>query len=84
VQGLITRHGDKLLRVKAIANIAGRDGPLVVHGVQHIFHQPVFLPAWPSHDRRSRVVVIARELDRSAISEQFEAIPADEVAPAPA
>jgi G3E family GTPase len=76
VQGLITRHGDSLLRVKGIANIAGEKGPLVVHGVQHVFHQPVFLPAWPSRDRRSRIVVIARNLDRSVVAEPFEALPA--------
>ena len=76
VQSLITRHGDRLLRVKGIANIAGEKGPVVVHGVQHVFHQPVFLPSWPSRDRRSRIVFIARDLDRSIVAEPFEALPA--------
>ena len=31
-------HGDKLLRVKGILNVAGEPMPFVVHGVQHVFY----------------------------------------------
>ena len=56
-------HGDKLLRVKGILDIAGEDGPVVVHGVHHVFHSPIRLAAWPDADRRSRLVFIVEDLD---------------------
>jgi len=50
--------GPHLLRLKAIVNLAGRAGPVILHGVQHVFHPPVELAAWPDADRSSRFVVI--------------------------
>ncbi len=67
---LISRKGSNLLRVKGLVNVAGETGPVVVHGVQHVFHPPVTLPAWPSEDRRTRIVVIGRDLDEQAIRKQ--------------
>lgn len=51
-----------ILRVKDILNLVGEQGPVVIHGVQHIFHPPVRLDTWPSEDRRTRVVFITRNL----------------------
>jgi hypothetical protein len=31
--------------------------------VQHVIHAPRHLREWPDDDRRSRIVVIARDLD---------------------
>ena len=60
-------HGDRLLRVKGLLNVADEEGPVVIHGVQHIFHPPVALGRWPDHDRTSRLVMIVRGLDRFAV-----------------
>ncbi len=66
--GLLTKMaGPDLLRVKALLNVRGFDKPLVVHGVQHVFHPPLTLPAWPDDDRRSRIVFITRDLPDSLI-----------------
>jgi G3E family GTPase len=54
--------GPDMLRVKGIVNIAGMDRPLVIHGVQHIIHAPVMMAAWPSEDRRTRLVFIVRDM----------------------
>ncbi|MGI9426083.1 MAG: CobW family GTP-binding protein [Hyphomicrobiaceae bacterium] len=62
-------HGDKLLRVKGILNVAGEALPFVVHGVQHVFYPPTTLDAWPSEDRRSRLIFIVRDLTAAAIQE---------------
>jgi G3E family GTPase len=60
--------GPHLLRIKGLLAIAGReDAPLVVHAVQDVFHPPEYLPAWPSADRRSRLVFITREIDDEVI-----------------
>jgi G3E family GTPase len=63
--------GDKLLRVKAILNVTGEAGPIAVHGVQHLFHPPARLPAWPDEDRRSKLVFITRDLERKVLEESL-------------
>lgn len=74
VRILIGQHGEKLLRIKGILNIAGRDRPIAVHGVQHMFHDPAELAEWPDDDRRSRIVFITRDLDRSVIEDKLDSL----------
>ena len=69
---LRSAHGTGLLRVKGVLNVAGEEGPVVVHGVQHIFHPPVTLPRWPDDDRRSRLVMIVRDLDQQLVAESWQ------------
>lgn len=73
---LIGQHGERLLRIKGILNIAGRDKPIAVHGVQHMFHDPAELAAWPDDDRRSKIVFITRDLDRSVIEDKLDSLQA--------
>jgi G3E family GTPase len=63
--------GDDLLRVKGILNLVGESTPVVIHGVHHVFHPPVLLDAWPDSDRRSRIVFIARGIERSELEASF-------------
>jgi G3E family GTPase len=67
------RHGagDDLLRVKGILNLIGESAPVVIHGVHHIFHPPVRLDAWPDSDHRSRIVFIARGIERTELEASF-------------
>ncbi|HMA52757.1 MAG TPA: GTP-binding protein, partial [Magnetospirillaceae bacterium] len=67
IEVLLSMRGENLLRVKGILNIEESETPLVIHGVQHLFHPPVTLPAWPDGDRRSRVVFITRDLSKQAV-----------------
>jgi G3E family GTPase len=74
LDGLATMRGDDLLRLKAIVALSDRpDQPVVLHGVQHLFHPPVLLPEWPSEDRRTRMVFITRDLPREAIEKTLAA-----------
>ena len=59
--------GDRLLRVKGVLDVAGENQPLVIHGVHRTFHPPTLLARWPDEDRRSRLVLITRDLDRAAV-----------------
>jgi G3E family GTPase len=68
---LITGHGENLLRLKGILNVAGEDSPIAIHGVQHLFHPPIALPAWPDADRHSRIVFITRDIARETIEISF-------------
>jgi G3E family GTPase len=70
---LTSLRGPDLLRVKGLVNVAGERGPVVVQGVQHIFHPPATLDAWPDEDRRSRLVFITRNISREAVAALFAA-----------
>jgi len=70
---LVHRHGNELLRVKGILNIAGSETPVAIHAVQHLVHPPRHLGAWPDAERRSRIVFISRGLSPSAIQRSFRA-----------
>ena len=64
---LLNRHGDRVLRVKGILNVADAGTPVAIHGVQRLVHPPVHMAAWPDDDRRSRLVFIVDGLDRGLI-----------------
>lgn len=71
---LVATRGDALLRVKGLLNLAGEDQPVVLHAVQHVFHPPARLAAWPAgHDRRSRLVFILRDLPRQVVEDGLAA-----------
>ncbi|MGE8047131.1 CobW family GTP-binding protein [Pseudomonas monteilii] len=70
---LMSVLGNRILRVKGIINLEGFDTPAALHGVQHIFHQPAPLPAWPNEDRRSRFVFITQDVTREVIEMTFRA-----------
>ncbi len=75
--GLLTAlAGPKLLRMKAIFNVDGHPGPVVLHAVQHVVHPPELLPHWLSDDRRSRIVLITRDLDADVIGSLLAVLPA--------
>jgi len=41
--------------------------------VQHVFHPPTALPAWPDADHRTRLVFITCDIDPRTISDLFDA-----------
>ena len=70
---LLNRHGERVLRVKGILNVADSPTPVAIHGVQHLVHPPVHMAAWPDRDRRSRLVFIVDGLDRALIERSLAA-----------
>jgi G3E family GTPase len=68
------QYGAQLLRVKGIVKLAEMpETPVVVHGVQHIFHPTARLERWPDDDHRSRLVFITRDLPERTVRELFNA-----------
>lgn len=66
---LASMRGNDLLRVKGILNVSELDVPMVIHGVQHVWHPPEILPAWPGEERQSRIVFIVRDLEKTDLLE---------------
>jgi G3E family GTPase len=63
LDGAIATYGDDLLRIKGILNVKGRERPVVVHGVQRVFHPVVELEGWPDEDRSSRLILILYDIE---------------------
>jgi G3E family GTPase len=71
---LRSMHGPRLLRVKGVVKLAEMpETPMVIHGVQHVFHPPARLPAWPDEDHRTRIVFIVDDIAPATIRELFDA-----------
>jgi G3E family GTPase len=67
-------HGPRLLRVKGIVGLTDDPArPVVIHGVQHVFHPPHRLEAWPDADRRTRIVFIVKDLEESFVAGLYNA-----------
>lgn len=65
---LRSAHGPNLLRVKGIVKLADTpDQPVIVQGVQHVFHPPLTLHAWPDADHTTKLVFILRDLDENFV-----------------
>jgi G3E family GTPase len=71
---LTALRGPDLLRVKGLVNVEGKAGPMVVQGVQHLFHPPLELAAWPSADRSTRLVFVTRGIPKQIVADLFAAI----------
>ena len=71
---LIALKGPDILRVKGIVHVEGLEWPFVFHGVQHIFDAPVPLKSWSGKDTTSRVVVIARDIDKGDLKASLETL----------
>jgi G3E family GTPase len=67
-------HGDKILRMKGIVQLADDPSrPVVFHVVQHLMHPPARLEGWPDADRRSRIVCITKDLPPAMVRKMFDA-----------
>ena len=61
-------HGANLLRVKGIVKLEEQpEKPVIIHGVQHVWHPPVELEGWPDGDARTRLVFITRDIPKVEI-----------------
>ncbi|MBI1201326.1 MAG: GTP-binding protein [Rhodopseudomonas sp.] len=74
LDALVLGHGEDLLRVKGILDIAGRERPIVVQAVQSLFHPPFELPVWPEGAHKSRIVFITRNMSRAFVEEVLATI----------
>ncbi|WP_439594701.1 CobW family GTP-binding protein [Falsiroseomonas sp.] len=65
---LAMTRGASVLRMKGLLDLQGEERPVVIHGVQHLFHPPMRLDSWPAGEpRRSRLVFILRDLEPEVV-----------------
>jgi len=78
LSALAENCGADLLRMKGIVRVLEvPERPAVIHGVQHVYHAPVWLPRWPSADRRTRMVFIGRNIRESWVLTLIELLDAE-------
>jgi G3E family GTPase len=71
---VVAEHcGPRLLRLKGLVDVVESPGrPAVIHGVQHVFHPPAWLDAWPDEDHGTRIVVISQGVGRRWLQDLLE------------
>ncbi|MCH2163947.1 MAG: GTP-binding protein [Marinovum sp.] len=69
---LVAMRGPNLLRVKGLVFLDGIDAPFVFHGVQHIFDAPIPVKDWDDTDRKSRIVIIARDMTEKKLRRSLQ------------
>lgn len=74
METLIAARGPDILRLKTGIWADGFNTPFVIHGLQHIINPPIRLARWSGEDRKSRVVVIGRDLPREALLDSPEVL----------
>lgn len=74
LQIMLSDHGARILRLKGVVCLREKpERPVAIHGVRHVFHDPVILDGWPDDDRRTRLVFITEGLYEAPLRAFFEA-----------
>jgi G3E family GTPase len=68
-------HGERLLRIKGIVWLQGKEQPFALHAAGHLIHPPTPLQQWPDDtDHRTRLVFITERLPRSVIADGLASV----------
>jgi G3E family GTPase len=73
LDSLLSLRGGDLLRLKGLVRLAGETRPLVLQGVHHVLHKPIFLERWPFQPPATELVLILRGLSPRGVEESFRA-----------
>lgn len=71
----VSRHGDRLLRVKGLVDVEGEARPVVVQIVGQMLFPWHVLPEWPSQQKRSYLVFIAQGISPGELCSDFALLP---------
>jgi G3E family GTPase len=80
---IIGRHGESLLRVKGVIHASDDPRPIVIHGVQRMFHPPVRLHSWKSAPG-TKIVIIGEKAAEEGVAKIRQALSESAVSPAEA
>jgi G3E family GTPase len=69
LQSVLSLRGDRVLRLKGLVHLVGHDQPVVLQGVHHVLHPPVFYPK--PRQGGTRIVLITRGLSAEGLRASF-------------
>lgn len=67
-------RGQDLLRIKGLVYTKENKRPLIIQGVQHVFHKPVFLEKWAFKPPKTQLVFITRRIPKQIIENNLHAM----------
>jgi G3E family GTPase len=73
LNSVLSLRGDRVLRLKGIVWLHGETKPVVLQGVHHVLHPPVFLARPIKRDEITRIVLITRGLSATGLRASFAA-----------
>jgi G3E family GTPase len=71
LESVLSLRGDRVLRLKGLVRVAGYDRPVVLQGVHHVLHPPVFLERPLPAATPTRLVLITRGLSAAGLRASF-------------
>jgi G3E family GTPase len=71
LESVLSLRGDGVLRLKGLVRVVGQDRPVVLQGVHHVLHPPVFYER--PLDGGTRIVLITRGLSAAGLRASFTA-----------
>jgi len=73
LESVLSLHGDAVLRLKGLVQVEGEQWPVVLQGVHHVLHPPVFLGQQAGASGGTRIVLITRGLSAAGLRASFAA-----------
>jgi G3E family GTPase len=74
IEIVVKLMGSQMLRIKGIVSIKDLPGPVVIHGVQHIFYPLYQMEQWPDQDRRTRIIFITKGLKKESLETSLRSL----------
>jgi G3E family GTPase len=71
LDSVLSLRGDAVLRLKGIVWLEGHDRPIVLQGVHHVLHPPVYLDRAMQRQGATRIVLITRGLSAGGLRASF-------------
>jgi G3E family GTPase len=68
---MTSAHAEHLLRLKGLVAVEGKAGPLLIHAVHGVMHEPRQMESWPGGVTGTRIVAILDGLDPEFVSRLF-------------
>jgi len=71
LESLLSLRGDAILRLKGIVRLEGQRQPIVLQGVHHILHPPMYLDRDTPTEEFTRIVLITQGLSAKGLRASF-------------
>ncbi|HUB12221.1 MAG TPA: GTP-binding protein [Acetobacteraceae bacterium] len=71
LESVLSLHGDAVLRLKGLVHLVDHDRPVILQGVHHVLHPPVFLERQAAAVGGTQIVLITRGLSAAGLRASF-------------